>query len=142
MSIDYGSKRCGIAVTDILRISPNALETVPTHELFAFLKKYFQAEQVDLLVIGYPTHLDGNPTYVTKLVDDFLVQFTKLYPLIVVCKIDEWFTSSQAMNIIIQSGVPKKKRRDKGLVDKVAAVLILEDFMNSLQYRELLAKGL
>jgi putative Holliday junction resolvase len=142
MSIDYGAKRCGIAVTDILRIIPNALQTVLTVDLLNFLKEYLKSEPVDILVIGYPTHLDGNPTYVTKLVDEFLVEFSKQHPTITVCKIDEWFTSSQAMNIIIQSGVPMKKRRDKSLVDKVAAVLILEDFMSSRQYKELLDKGI
>ncbi len=137
MAIDYGAKRCGIAVTDPLRIIPTALETVLTTELHAYLKKYFSAELVNILVIGYPEHKDGNPTYVTKLVDDFLIIFTKSYPDIKVYKVDESFTSSRAMNIILQSGVPMKKRRDKALVDKVAAVLILEEFMESRQYREL-----
>ena len=76
MSIDYGAKRCGIAVTDTLRIIPNALVTVLTTELQNYLKKYIEAEVIDILVIGYPEHKDGNPTYVTEMVDDFLVFFT------------------------------------------------------------------
>lgn len=142
MSIDYGAKRCGIAVTDTLRIIPNALVTVLTTELQNYLKKYIEAEVIDILVIGYPEHKDGNPTYVTEMVDDFLVFFTKAYPAIKVFKVDESFTSSRAMNIIRQSGVPKRKRRDKALVDKVAAVLILEEFMESRQYREFMMNNL
>lgn len=142
MSIDYGAKRCGIAVTDPLRIIPNALNTVLTTELQSYLKKYIEAEVVDILVIGYPEHKDGNPTYVTQLVDDFLIFFTKAYPTIQVFKVDESFTSSRAMNIIRQSGVPMKKRRDKALVDKVAAVLMLEEFMESRQYREFMMNNL
>lgn len=142
MSIDYGAKRCGIAVTDTLRIIPNALVTVLTTELQNYLKKYIEAEVIDILVIGYPEHKDGNPTYVTEMVDDFLVFFTKAYPAIKVFKVDESFTSSRAMNIIRQSGVPKRKRRDKALVDKVAAVLILEEFMESRQYGEFMMNNL
>jgi len=142
MAIDYGAKRCGIAVTDPLRIIPTALVTVLASDIQVYLKKYLETEKVDMMVIGYPEHKDGNPTYVTKLVDNFLVIFGKSFPDIQVYKVDESFTSAKAVNIILQSGVPKKKRRDKALIDKVAAVVILEEFMESRLYREILQQNL
>lgn len=133
MAIDYGTKRIGLAVSDLLQIIATGLDTVPTKEIFDFLKDYMQREPVNKIVIGEPLHLDGNPTYVTPLVHEFADKIRKLYPNVEVILQDERFTSSDAKRIIIQSGAKKKKRRDKSLVDKVSAILILQEYMESIR---------
>ena len=134
MSIDYGTKRVGIAVSDPLQIIATGLDTVATKDIFVFLKKYFSEEEVESIVVGEPFHMDGTPAQITPLINQFLEKVRKLFPEKTIIRRDERFTSVEAKRIIIQSGVKKKKRRDKGLVDKVAAVLILEDYMDSLRY--------
>lgn len=134
MAVDYGTKRVGLAVSDPLQIIATGLDTVPTPELFAYLKKYLGEEDVETLVVGMPYHLDGNPTSVADKINGFIKHFQKLFPSIKVETRDERFTSVDAKQIILQSGAKKKKRRDKSLVDKVAAVLILQDYMESLRY--------
>jgi putative Holliday junction resolvase len=134
IALDYGSKRTGIAVTDPLRIVPTGLDTIETKNLFPFLNEYFSKENVGIIVIGYPTHLDGNDTYLTKEIDEFLKIFVTKYPHIIVFKQSEWFTSKQAKAVILQSGISKSKRRDKSLIDKISAVIILEEFMQSKIY--------
>jgi len=136
MAIDYGTKRIGIAVSDLLQIIANGLDTVPTKEIFDYLKDYISREPVYKIVVGEPLHLDGNPTYVTPLVHEFADKLRKLYPDIEVILQDERFTSSDAKRIILQSGAKKKKRRDKSLVDKISAVLILQEYMESLRSQE------
>lgn len=140
IAIDYGSKRTGIAVTDPLRIVPNGLPTVETRKLFAFIDQYFEKEQVDILVIGYPSHLDGNQTYVTVEIENFLKNFSAKYPDVKIFRQSEWFTSRQAKQIILQSGINKTKRKDKSLVDKISAVIILEEFMRSKDYVDFQAR--
>lgn len=131
LAIDYGTKRVGIAVSDPLQIIANGLDTVATDRLFDFLKKYIGEEEVDLLVVGMPMHLDGRPAQIADKVERFIKEFQKLFPNIKVETRDERFTSEDAKIIIRKSGAKKKKRRDKSLVDKVAAVLILQDYMES-----------
>lgn len=130
IGIDYGTKRVGIAVTDSLQIIVNGLDTVPTAEIFDFLKKYMEEEEVECIVVGEPMHKDGNPAQIAHLVVGFIRKLKKLFPEIKVDTQDERFTSKDAKAIILQSGIKKKKRRnDKDLVDKISAVLILQDYL-------------
>ena len=133
LSIDYGTKRVGLAVTDPLQIIANGLDTISTKEIFDFLKDYFSKEDVEQIVIGEPLHLDGNPTYVTPLVHELAEKLKKLYPDIKVVLQDERFTSVDARRIIRESGAKKKKRQDKSLIDKVSAVLILQDYLERIR---------
>lgn len=131
LAIDYGTKRTGLAVTDPLQIIANGLDTVPTSELIDFLKRYMEMEEVEAIVVGEPLYPDGNPAQIHHLVVGLVRQLRKLFPDIEVLTHDERFTSEQAKEIILQSGAGKKKRRDKSLVDKISAVLILQDYMES-----------
>ncbi|HNG88960.1 MAG TPA: Holliday junction resolvase RuvX [Saprospiraceae bacterium] len=129
LAIDFGLKRTGIAVTDPLRIIASALTTVPTGEVLDFLQKYCASEEVACIVVGLPLHADGNPAQIAPQADAFAARLRKLLPGIEVVRQDERFTSNQAKQIILQSGIKKMKRRDKSLVDKIAAALILEQYM-------------
>ena len=130
IGIDYGTKRVGVAVTDTLQIIVNGLDTVPTSDIFDFLKKYMEEEEVECIVVGEPMHKDGNPAQIAHLVVGFIRKLKKLFPEIKVDTQDERFTSKDAKAIILQSGIKKKKRRnDKELVDKISAVLILQDYL-------------
>ncbi|MEI6410250.1 MAG: Holliday junction resolvase RuvX [Bacteroidota bacterium] len=129
LAIDYGLKRTGIAVTDPLKIIASGLTTVPTAEVFDFLQQYCAQEDVERFVVGLPMYPDGNPAQIAPAVDAFAVQLRKLFPEKPVMRQDERFTSNDAKKIILQSGIKKQKRRDKALVDKIAAALILEQHM-------------
>jgi len=131
VGIDYGSKRSGIAVTDPLKIIASGLVTVPTHELMAFLIRYVGSEDVESFVVGLPLHLDGNPAQLADQVDGFVRKLQKQFEGKPVFRQDERNTSNDAKRIILASGVKKQKRRDKSLVDKIAAALILEQYMQA-----------
>ena len=131
LAVDYGTKRVGLAVSDPLQIIATGLETVPTESLFTYLEQYLAEEEVETLVVGMPYHLDGNPAQIADQVEAFIKKFKKQCPGIPVETRDERFTSEDAKQIILKSGAKKKKRRDKSLVDKVAAVLILQDYMEA-----------
>ncbi len=135
MAIDYGTKRVGVAVTDTLQIIANGLDTVPTAEIYDFLTTYMQTEEVECMVVGEPLDLDGNPTDVSHHVVGFVRKVEKLFPNIKVVKQDERFTSVDAKRIILESGAKKKKRRDKTLVDKISAVLILQEYLEKTKYK-------
>ncbi len=132
LAIDYGTKRTGIAVTDPLQIIASGLSTIPTHDVFDFLTDYLQNEEVETIVVGYPMYPDGNPAQIAHLVKGFASGLRKRFPGVEVVLHDERFTSEMAKQVILQSGVRQKKRRDKSLVDKVSAALILEDYMKSI----------
>jgi putative holliday junction resolvase len=129
LAIDFGLKRTGIAVTDPLKIIASALTTVPTHEVFDFLKKYCATESVEAFVVGLPLYPDGNPAQIAPEADAFALRLQAAFPDKPVHRQDERYTSEQAKQVILHSGIKKQKRRDKTLVDKVAAALILEQFM-------------
>ncbi|MCB9274631.1 MAG: Holliday junction resolvase RuvX [Lewinellaceae bacterium] len=131
LAIDYGTKRTGLAVSDPLQIIANPLDTVPTAELADFLKAYVPAEEVVVIVVGEPLYPDGNPAQIHHLVVGLVKQLKKLFPAVEVVTQDERYTSEQAKEVILKSGAKKKKRRDKGLVDKISAVLILQEYMES-----------
>ena len=132
LCIDYGLKRCGIAVTDPLQILARGLDTIKTSEILSFLENYFQDEQVDAVVIGRPAHNDGKETSLTPVIEKFIIEFEKKFKGIKVCREDERFTSVEAKEIILKSGVNRKKRQDKGLIDRVSAVVILEHYMRRI----------
>ncbi|MAT55925.1 MAG: Holliday junction resolvase RuvX [Saprospirales bacterium] len=131
LAIDYGTKRTGLAVTDPLQIIAQSLTTLATDEVFDFLKKYFDEEEVELIVVGLPLYPDGNPAQIAPLVEKFVKQLKKEFPQLPVAMQDERYTSEDAKAYILKSGVGRKKRRDKSLVDKVSAAIILEHYMKS-----------
>lgn len=130
MAIDYGRKRIGIAETDALQIIASPLCTIPHAELMRFLEKHLQQNQVDTLVLGNPKTLSGQDNDISEEIRQFAANIQKKYPALQIVWIDEFFTSKMASASILASGVSKKKRQDKGLVDKVAAVLILQSYMS------------
>lgn len=133
MGIDYGTKKTGLSVTDPLQIIVSPLTTVPTGELFDYLKKYFAAEQVSKVVIGEPFMADGEtPAQHHEEVIRFVRKFEKEFPGIETVLFDETFTSRQAREIVYKSAGSRKKRRDKTLVDKVAATLILQKYLKHI----------
>ncbi|MGX8690335.1 MAG: Holliday junction resolvase RuvX [Bacteroidaceae bacterium] len=136
LAIDYGTKRTGIAVTDPLRIVPGGLKTVATHELQAFLTDYFKREPVDLIVVGYPTNMNGEESASMKQIRPFVEKLRKQYPDKEIVMFDERFTSVIAQRAILDSGIGKMARRNKALVDEVSATIILESYMDSKQYRQ------
>jgi len=132
LGVDYGQKKCGLAVTDPLQIIVSPLKTVKTSSLASYLKIYFQEEDVNKVVFGYPTHKDGNPTYVFDLIQEFIPQLKKLNPDLEIDFQNENFTSLQAKEILIKSGLSKKQRQDKSRLDKVSAVLILQRYLKHI----------
>ncbi len=132
IGIDFGLKRTGISVTDPFQIIVTALETVETKDLIDFLKNYLDKENVEKIVIGLPVHKDGNFTYLKVDIDRFATSISKLWPTILIDFENESFTSVQAKQIILDSGVKKKKRQDKGLVDRVSAVIILQRYLKHI----------
>ena len=129
LAIDYGKKRTGIAVTDTLQIIANGLTTIPTHELEKFLVDYTQKEDVELFVIGLPTQTNGQPSENQERVKQFTEKLKNKIPNIPTVFHDERFTSVLAHQAIIDSGIKKKKRQEKGLVDEISATIILQSYM-------------
>lgn len=129
LAIDYGKARCGIAVTDDMQIIASSLDTIQTPLLMEFLKKYFSENKVDEAVVGLPTDLKGNISEVETDILKFIGVFQQEFPDIRVHRFDERFTSKMASFFISQSGKNKKKRQEKGLIDKVSATIILQNFL-------------
>lgn len=129
LSIDYGAKRTGIAVTDPLQIIASGLTTVQTPQIWKFLAEYFAKEEVETIVVGYPVKMNNEPSEAMQFVKPFIEKLQKKYPHIPVELVDERFSSKMAMQSMIQGGVKKKKRRDKSLVDMVSAAIILQTFL-------------
>ncbi|MDH7462837.1 Holliday junction resolvase RuvX [Chitinophagaceae bacterium 26-R-25] len=132
LSIDYGLRRTGIAVTDPLQIIATGLTTVDTKELMPFLKKYFQQEQVELVIIGEPKNWDDSDTHATPLVNAFVKQFAKDFPALPYKMVDERYTSKMAKQSMIESGMKKKDRRNKKLVDEIAATIMLQEYLQQI----------
>ena len=135
IGIDYGRKRTGIAVTDPERIIATPLTTVPTHELMAFLVKYISDEDVDALVVGLPRQMDSSESESEQYIRPFIAQVEKKFPGLPIERVDERFTSMMAGRTIIESGVNRKARRDKSLVDKVSAAIILQTYLDMKKYQ-------
>ena len=130
LAIDYGRKRTGLAVTDPLRIIASPLITVATHDLESFLKDYLPRENVTEVVIGYPVTVNNLPSESVKYIDPFIARFRKIFPEIPLHLADERFTSQMAMRAMIEGGVKKSDRRDKSMVDRISASIILQSWMS------------
>jgi len=131
LSIDYGLKRTGIAVTDPFQIIATGLTTVESRQLIPFLKDYFAREQVELIVIGEPKNWDDSDTHATPLVEKCIKDLQKNFPAIPIRKVDERFTSKMAKDSMLEMGLKKKQRRNKALVDEIAATIMLQEYLNA-----------
>ena len=131
LAIDYGRKRTGLAVTDVLRITANPLLTIETKNLIEWLQSYFATEQVDEVVIGHPTQMNGQESESMNYIRPFMGVFKKTFPNKPITMYDERFTSVLAHRAMIDGGMKKKDRQDKAVVDKIAACIILEDYLES-----------
>jgi putative holliday junction resolvase len=131
LAIDYGGKRCGIAVSDPSQIIATGLTTVATTELVAFLKKYFVQEDVEQVIIGFPKNLNNEATHATALVEQFITLYNNTF-YIPITTIDERLSSKMAKQSIVQSVAKKKDRQNKALVDEVSATILLQDYMQGL----------
>ena len=129
MAIDYGLKRTGIAVTDPLQIIASGLTTVESPKLIAFLKDYFKKETVELLLVGMPQNWDDTDTHATPLVRALLLRLQKEFPTIPLLTVDERYTSKMASRAMIDMGLKKKQRRNKALVDEIAATIMLQEYL-------------
>lgn len=131
LAIDYGSKRTGLAVTDVLRITANPLLTIDTKDLMNWLKEYFAHEPVDEIIIGYPTQINGQESESMNYIRPFIGNFKKQFPDKPITMYDERFTSVLAHRAMLAGGMKKKDRQNKAVVDKIAATIILEDYLQS-----------
>ena len=131
LGIDYGRKRTGIAVTDPLQIVANSLATVPSHTVIDFIKNYVTREQVESIVVGQPSQLNGQPSESMRYIAPFLKRLQTELPQIPLIMYDERFTSSIAQQSMIDGGMKKSQRREKGRVDAIAATIILNDYLQS-----------
>lgn len=131
LSIDYGKKRTGIAVTDPLQIIAGGLATVSTSELFDYLQAYIAREQVEMIVIGEPRQPNGEPSENLARVQQFVNRWRKAVPQVPIQFYDERFTSVLAHQAMLDGGLKKKARQNKGLVDEISATIILEDYLRS-----------
>ena len=129
LSIDFGGKRTGLAVTDPLKIIATGLCTVETPKLMPFLKDYFLKEQVELVIIGMPVNWDDTATHATPLVQKFIKEFQKNFPSIPIKEVDERFTSKLASQAMVQMGMKKKQRQDKAMIDQIAATIMLQEYL-------------
>ena len=130
LAIDYGTKRTGIAITDAMQIIATGLGTIPTSSLDHFIANIVVKEEIDCFVVGEPKNLDGSDTNSSPYVNSFVRRLKKLYPGIFVHQIDERFTSKIAKQSILASGVNRKTRQNKSLVDQVSATIILQDYLD------------
>ena len=132
LAIDYGSKRVGVAITDSLRMIASGLSTVSTDEVYSFLDNIISKENISHIVVGLPKNLDNSNTDITYDVNVFINKLNQLYTSIVIDSMDERFTSSMAKKTILNSGVNKKRRGNKALVDQVSATIILQSYLQKL----------
>jgi putative Holliday junction resolvase len=131
IAIDYGLKRTGIAVTDPLKIIANALTTIESGTLFSFLEEYLKKEAVELILIGEPKNLDDSDTHATEPVKKIIEKLKQKFPSIPVKTVDERYTSKLASRAMIDMGLKKKKRQDKTMVDKIAATIMLQEYLQA-----------
>lgn len=133
LSIDFGLKRTGLAVTDPLQIIATGLTTVESKELIPFLKKYIQTEPVERFLIGEPKNWDDSDTHATPLVEQCIKDLEKNFPQIPITRVDERYTSKMAKDAMLEMGMKKKDRRKKGLVDEIAATIMLQEYLGRLR---------
>lgn len=131
IAIDYGLKRTGLAVTDPLQIISTGLTTVDSKQLIPFLKDYFSREPVELIIIGEPRNWDDSDTHATPLVEKCVAQLRRHFPQIPIQKVDERYTSKMAKDAMLEMGLKKMQRRNKALVDEIAATIMLQEYMRN-----------
>lgn len=129
LAIDYGIKRTGIAVTDELQIIASGLTTVPSETALLFLKEYFSKEDVVKVLIGEPKQMNGEPSQSAAMIAAFVVRFKQTFPEMAIIRVDERFTSKMAFQSMIDSGLKKKQRQDKALIDEISATIMLQDYL-------------
>ncbi|HSJ11342.1 MAG TPA: Holliday junction resolvase RuvX [Gillisia sp.] len=129
LALDYGLKRTGIAVTDEMQIIASGLATVPTKELMQYLEKYFKAENVELVLVGEPKQMDNTASQSEVTILEFIAKFREKFPEMELKRVDERFTSKMAVRTMIDSGLKKKKRQDKALLDEISATIILQTYL-------------
>lgn len=129
LAIDYGTKRCGIAVTDTMKIIASGLTTVHSKDIIDWLKNYMAKEPVETIVVGDPKDLRGNPTDATQHANAFVQTLKKTFPALPIVRVDERFTSKMASKAILDSGLKKKDRQNKALVDEVSATILLQHYL-------------
>ena len=132
LAIDYGAKRTGIAVTDPYKILATGLAGIRTKDLESFLTDYLNKEEVELVIIGYPVNWDNSDTHATPLVQAFINRFKKVFPNTPLLKVDERYSSAMAVQSMVASGIKKKDRQNKNLVDEIAATIILQEYLNTI----------
>jgi len=136
LSIDYGRKRIGLAVTDPQQIIANRLTTIPTHTIWDFLKDYFQKENVETVVVGYPKQMNNEASESVRYINPFLKKFQIQYPDMKLEILDERFTSKMAFQTMIDGGLKKQKRQDKALVDGISATIILQGYLEQKRNKQ------
>jgi putative Holliday junction resolvase len=132
ISIDYGLKRTGLAVTDPLQIIATGLTTVESKQLIPYLKDYFSREPVELIIIGEPKNWDDSATHATPLVEKCIKELQKTFPAMPIRRVDERFTSKMAKAAMLEMGMKKMQRRNKALVDEIAATIMLQEYMRAV----------
>ena len=130
LAIDYGIKRTGLAVTDELQIIAPGLTTVPSEKVISYLKDYFSKENVSKVLIGEPKQMNGQPSESTPIIEKFVKEFSEQFPEMKIERVDERFTSKMAFQTMIDSGLKKKQRQNKALVDEIAATIMLQDYLH------------
>jgi len=129
LAIDYGKKRTGLAVTDELQLIASGLTTVDTPSFFSYLTEYLENENVELFLVGEPKQMDNTPSESEALIQPFIEKLEKLFPKIPVKRVDERFTSKMAFQTMIDSGLKKKQRQNKALIDEISATIILQSYL-------------
>ena len=129
LAIDYGLKRTGIAVTDEMQIIASGLTTVESPTLISFLKTYFSQEKVEKVLIGEPKQMNGLPSESAPIIEKFVLEFVKNFPEMTLVRVDERFTSKMAFQTMIDSGLKKKQRQNKALIDEISATIMLQDYL-------------
>ncbi len=130
LAIDYGQKRTGIAVTDELQIIASGLTTIASETTIVFLKDYFLKEKVEKVLIGEPKQMSGEPSQSAPIIEAFVVKFKAAFPDMKVDRVDERFTSKMAFQTMIDSGLKKKQRQNKALIDEISATIMLQDYLS------------
>lgn len=133
MAIDYGSKRVGIAVTDPQQIIATGLTTVHSNEVIDFLKQYMQKEEVSCIVVGEPKRMNNEPSDSARFIEPFVMHLKRTFPAIKVERMDERFTSKMAFQTMIDSGLKKKSRQNKELIDEISATIILQSYLSRIR---------
>jgi len=130
LAIDYGKKRTGIAITDEMQIIASGLTTIPSETAIVFLKEYFSKEKVERVLIGEPKQMDYTPSESTEIIEAFVGKFKKSFPDLPIERVDERFTSKMAFQTMIDSGLKKKQRQNKALIDEISATIMLQDYLS------------